>query len=160
MANMTFGVNIIPKANTNVTLGNSDNPWTITEPTITGSISMGRKSNTTVGDNSAAIGEDVEASGANCYATGTGTVANHLCQYVAGEYNVADASSASASERGTYIEIIGNGTASDALSNARSLDWSGNEYLKGDLYVGCGADSSGGTKVVKEGCTWGNIKGN
>ena len=47
-----------------------------------------------------------------------------------------------------YAEIIGNGTANDARSNARALDWEGNEYLKGDLYVGCSATSTGGTKII------------
>ena len=35
MANSTFGVNIIPKNNT-VTLGNSNSPWTIVSPAMTG----------------------------------------------------------------------------------------------------------------------------
>ena len=48
-----------------------------------------------------------------------------------------------------FAEIIGNGTGASARSNARALDWDGNEYLKGDLYVGCNADSTGGTKVAK-----------
>ena len=52
--------------------------------------------------------------------------------------------------KGIYAEIIGNGTADNARSNARALDWNGNEYLKGDLYVGCNADSTGGSKVATE----------
>ena len=47
-----------------------------------------------------------------------------------------------------YAEIIGNGTADDARSNARALDWDGNEYLQGNIYVGCNADSTGGTKLL------------
>ena len=35
MANSTFGVDIIPKNNT-VTIGNSDAPWTIVSPNMTG----------------------------------------------------------------------------------------------------------------------------
>ena len=35
MANMTFGVNILPKSNA-VTIGNSDHPWSITSPSLTG----------------------------------------------------------------------------------------------------------------------------
>ena len=47
-----------------------------------------------------------------------------------------------------YAEIIGNGTSNSARSNARVLDWDGNERLKGDVYVGCNADSTGGIKVA------------
>ena len=49
-----------------------------------------------------------------------------------------------------YIEIVGNGTTSDARSNARTLDWQGNERLRGNLYVNCNADSTGGSKVMAE----------
>jgi len=33
---------------------------------------------------------------------------------------------------------VGNGTAEDARSNARTLDWSGNETLQGSLTLGMG----------------------
>ena len=46
-----------------------------------------------------------------------------------------------------YAEIIGNGF-SDSKSNARALDWAGNEYLMGDLYVGCNSDSTNGKKII------------
>lgn len=55
--------------------------------------------------------------------------------------------------KSTFIEKIGNGElniitgALGAKSNARALDWNGNEYLNGDLYVRCNADSTGGFKV-------------
>ena len=49
---------------------------------------------------------------------------------------------------GLFAEIIGNGEA-NALSNARTLDWDGNERLKGDLYVGCNSDSTGGIKIAR-----------
>lgn len=48
---------------------------------------------------------------------------------------------------GLYAEMIGNGFAG-SRSNARSLDWAGNEYLAGDLYVHCEYDGTGGTKVT------------
>ena len=47
-----------------------------------------------------------------------------------------------------FIEIVGNGISDDTRSNARALDWDGNEHLKGSLYVGCNADSTGGTQVA------------
>lgn len=55
---------------------------------------------------------------------------------------------------GHYIESIGNGQfdletwTNTSVSNARALDWNGNEYLNGDLYVRCNANSTGGTKVA------------
>lgn len=60
-----------------------------------------------------------------------------------------DPSTNGAGARGTYAEIIGNGTDTSNRSNARALDWSGNERLMGDVYVGCNADSTGGTKLIK-----------
>ncbi len=56
-----------------------------------------------------------------------------------------------------FVEIVGNGTEDEDPSthemvrngsNARALDWNGNEFLQGDVYVGCNADSTGGTKVA------------
>ena len=76
------------------------------------------------------------ASGMYAHAEGTTTEANHKAQHVFGEYNMVDASTAAASERGTYVEIVGNGTTPNARSNARTLDWSGNEVLAGKLTVG------------------------
>ena len=47
-------------------------------------------------------------------------------------------------------EIVGNGTSDSDRSNARVLDWDGNERLKGWLYVDCNADSSGGKRVATQ----------
>ena len=144
-------------------------------PVFTGSISLGRAANTTVGSNSFAVGDNCEASaeeahaegryttasgyyshaegnytfatGMAAHAEGTVTIANHASQHTFGEYNVPDSSVADASSRGNYVEIVGNGTASNAQSNARALDWSGNEYLNGYLYVGCNASSGSGTRI-------------
>ncbi len=76
------------------------------------------------------------ASGNNSHSEGNRTVANHRCQHVFGEFNIADSSTAAATARGNYVEIVGNGTATNARSNARTLDWSGNEWLAGNLKVG------------------------
>ena len=48
------------------------------------------------------------------------------------------------------VFIIGNGTADDARSNAYTLDWDGTGHYKGDVYVGCNNDSTGGSKVATE----------
>ena len=71
------------------------------------------------------------ASGACSHASGKDTIANHKSQYVFGEYNIEDSSTAQNYDRGTYVEIVGNGTGKDSLSNARTLDWYGNEWIKG-----------------------------
>ena len=57
-------------------------------------------------------------------------------------YNVADTNASNSTERGNYIEIVGNGTANNARSNARTLDWDGNEVLAGKLTVGSGPSNS------------------
>lgn len=49
-----------------------------------------------------------------------------------------------------YAEIVGNGDNNLSRSNARALDWWGNEHLLGDLYVHCKPDSTGGKRVVAE----------
>lgn len=87
------------------------------------------------GDYSHAEGTYTTASGDYSHAEGLFTTANHRSQHVFGEYNVLDPSSATASSRGNYIEIVGKGT-NNSRSNARTLDWSGNEVLAGKLTVG------------------------
>ena len=47
-----------------------------------------------------------------------------------------------------FAEIVGNGADTNNRSNARALDWDGNEYLAGDLYVHALSNSTGGTKVA------------
>lgn len=99
------------------------------------------------GVDSFAQGYYTSASGYYSYAHGANTIANHKSQHVFGECNVEDPSSAAISARGTYVEIVGNGLGLNARSNARTLDWDGNERLKGDIYVNCNDDGSGGTKL-------------
>ena len=94
------------------------------------------------GTDSHSEGCSTKATSAYSHAEGYYTEAGSQYQHVSGKYNVVDSS-------GTYAEIIGNGLNSNNKSNARTLDWNGNEYLNGDLYVGCNADSTGGTKVAK-----------
>lgn len=90
------------------------------------------------GDRAHAEGAGTIASGANSHASGNKTIANHSEQFVFGEFNIADTSSAAATERGTYVEIVGNGDAENYRSNARTLDWNGNEVLAGKLTIGTG----------------------
>ena len=94
------------------------------------------------GDFSHAEGYQTIASGEASHAEGSSTIANHALQHVFGQYNIADDSTAEAHIRGNYIEIVGNGTNSSARSNARTLDWSGNEVLAGKLTVGVAGTNS------------------
>lgn len=73
------------------------------------------------------------ARGYYSHAEGYYTIANNRSQHVMGEYNVPDDSTAGVHVKGNYVEIVGNGTADDSLSNARTLDWSGNEVLAGTI---------------------------
>lgn len=151
---------------------NASDKMSSTNPVGTGSFSMNRKSGTTIGTNSVAVGYNVTASGAYSHAEGEsttasaieshaegysttasgqashaeggstraegyyshaegrGTKASRSCQHVFGEYNIRDTVGASGAQKGKYIEIVGNGTVS-VESNARTLDWSGNEWLAG-----------------------------
>ena len=84
--------------------------------------------------------DSTEASGMAAHADGYYTKANHRSQHVFGEFNTADASEAAATQRGNYVEIVGNGTGGAARSNARTLDWNGNEKLAGSLTLGMGTD--------------------
>lgn len=132
-------------------------------PAFTGSISMGRQAETTVGLRSIAVGNNAaatgnysgaignytvaggngavavgnksEATGNNSLASGEQTIANHRSQVAFGEYNVQDPNT-TYTGRGTYAEIVGNGTSNSARSNARTLDWNGNEWLAGNLTLG------------------------
>ncbi len=85
-----------------------------------------------------AEGQNTIASGRNSHSQGWRTIANHKSQFVFGNYNIADSSTADVNDIGTYIEIVGNGTAEETRSNARTLDWSGNEVLAGKLTLGAG----------------------
>ena len=88
------------------------------------------------GEASTAEGYIAYATGDYSHAGGKQTRAENRSQNVFGEFNVADPSGASATDKGTYVEIVGNGTANNARSNARTLDWSGNETLAGKLTLG------------------------
>lgn len=86
---------------------------------------------TASGNNAHAEGTSTSGTGTASHAEGFHTVADGDYQHVSGKYNVAD----TAGSKGVYAEIVGNGTES-ARSNARTLDWEGNEWLAGKLTVG------------------------
>lgn len=94
------------------------------------------------GKNSHAEGTNCRASGEASHAEGKGTDANSG-QHVQGKYNVED-------RFGNYAHIVGNGTNTDTNSNAHTLDWSGNAWFAGDVYVGStsGTNKDDGSKKL------------
>lgn len=91
------------------------------------------------GNNSHSEGISTTASGTASHAEGNLTVAKHYAQHVFGRMNIEDPSTSGIDSDGTYIEIVGNGNINNGIvtrSNARTLDWSGNEVLSGKLTVG------------------------
>lgn len=82
---------------------------------------------TASGSKSHAEGYYTKSSGKYSHAEGENTEAKGQSQHVSGKYNIVD-------NNNTYAEIIGNGTSS-TRSNARTLDWNGNEVLAGSLTI-------------------------
>ena len=83
------------------------------------------------------------ASGKSAHAEGYYCRATHHAQHVEGEYNILDTSTATADTRGTYVHIVGNGTADDARSNALTLTWGGDLWHSGKLLHGNNVSAEG-----------------
>ena len=97
--------------------------------TASGSQSHAEGATTTASGNCAhAEGASATASGEVSHAEGFNTIAASRYQHVGGKNNISD-------DNEIYAEIIGNGTSSNDRSNARTLDWQGNETLAGDLII-------------------------
>lgn len=125
-------------------------------PVGSGSFSMNRETDTETGIYSVALGWRPTASGPYSYAEGylataSGfvshaegycTMANGDYSHVQGKYNIAD-------EENKYAHIVGNG-ASSYNSNAHTLDWRGNAWFAGDVYVGStlGSNKDEGSKKL------------
>ena len=106
------------------------------------------------GEDSHAEGHSTEASGNDSHSEGKETIASGACshvegdntkalgysQHVQGAYNISDQDS---------VHIVGNGT-SKKRSNAHTLDWKGNAWFSGDVYVGStsGTNKDGGSKAL------------
>lgn len=93
------------------------------------------------------------AYGEGSHVEGGFNIAAGATQHVEGYCNAADPlyDYTNPSSRGKYIHITGNG-AYDARSNAHALDWNGNAYYAGNVYVaGDGKnDFSGAKKLATE----------
>lgn len=90
---------------------------------------------TASGDDSHAEGNLTKALGSHSHAEGDYTTASRSTQHVFGKYNIEDTNGLSSSN-GKYVEIVGNGSGIVQRSNARTLDWNGNEWLAGNLTLG------------------------
>ena len=97
-----------------------------------------------------AEGNGTTAEGNYSHAEGQYVTAKNRSQHAFGEYNKLDQSTASSSSRGNYVEIVGNGVDENTRSNARTLDWSGNENIAGMLRIGS-SSSTGGCLFKVEG---------
>ena len=73
-----------------------------------------------------AEGDHAIASGECSHAEGKYTIASGKVQHAQGKYNIEDTVSAN---------IVGNGESDSKRSNAYTLDWEGNAWFAGDVYV-------------------------
>jgi len=87
------------------------------------------KATETYGYASHAEGEGTTASGYASHAEGEWTIASSDYQHVQGVNNIPD-------EETKYAHIVGNGDFEGFQSNAHTLDWNGNAWFAGDVYVG------------------------
>lgn len=76
------------------------------------------------GDWAHAEGKNNVARGISAHVEGQGNIASYDYTHVQGKHNMT----------GNYAHIVGNGT-STKRSNAHVLDWSGNAWFAGDVYV-------------------------
>lgn len=107
--------------------------------TASGAYSHAEGGGTTAsGRSSHAEGGGTVASGDYSHAEGSNTTANHMAQHVFGMHNIPDDSIESSGTKGNYVEIVGNGLDVSRRSNARTLDWEGNESLAGGITLGMG----------------------
>ena len=90
----------------------------------------------TIGVSSHAEGYITEATGDYSHAEGYLTTASGECSHVQGKYNIPD-------HEYKYAHVVGNGSL--IASNAHTLDWEGNAWFAGDVYVGSAVKPHMGT---------------
>lgn len=93
-----------------------------------------------------AEGYDTIASGDYSHVEGGGTTASGDFSHVQGRFNIEDAEN-------KYAHIVGNGKYSydgSLNSNAHTLDWEGNAWFQGNIYLGGTGQENYATKVVTE----------
>lgn len=90
-----------------------------------------------------AEGIQTVAVGVNSHAEGYGTIASGEHQHAQGKFNIEDTEN-------KYAHIVGNGTDENNLSNAHILDWDGNAWFAGDVFINStsGIDKDEGSKKL------------
>lgn len=124
--------------NDDVNLGDQIDSWEFT---------LENKGNSAFGDYSHAEGCGTVARGYSSHAEGTNTFAIGECSYAGGNLTVSKGYNQHVFGRlnviddgNNYIEIVGNGDIQAfTRSNARTLDWQGNESLAGSITLGKGS---------------------
>lgn len=91
-------------------------------------------------------GRHTTASGEDSHAEGFYTHAASNQQHVQGKYNIIDRD-ANDVPLNTYAHIVGNGTSNTKRSNAHTIDWNGNAWFAGNIYVGGTSQNNGATMV-------------
>lgn len=84
-------------------------------------------------------GCDTRAYGDYSHAEGIGTDASGMYQHVQGRYNIPDEYDEDGNPVNRYAHIVGNGVLDGedlVRSNAHTLDWEGNAWFAGKVYVG------------------------
>lgn len=100
------------------------------------------------------LGNGTTANGWGAMASGIVTNAKGLGQHVFGSYNIPDSNTISEYyDSSEHLIIVGNGDIlgdNGVQSNAHTLDWSGNAWFAGDVYVGStsGTNKDSGSKKL------------
>ena len=86
------------------------------------------------------------------HAEGWDTIASGRSQHTQGEFSILDpdANPDNPDKRGKYAHIVGNGTDDERRSNAHTLDWSGNAWFAGNVYIGgTGQDDPNAKTIIQ-----------
>lgn len=92
-----------------------------------------------------ALGREARANGLYSIALGEGAIAKNQGSVAMGKWNVEDTT-------GTILHTVGNGTSSSARSNAHTIDNNGSAWFQGEVYVGSSTGvnkDSGSVKLAK-----------
>lgn len=117
-------------AGSEITLEGNDSHAEGYQTSVSGDYSHAEGQNTEVtGDYSHAEGLLTKVTQNYSHAEGNRTIAAGECQHVQGKHNIEDTES-------VYAHIVGNGNyISGRRSNAHTLDWNGNAWFSGDVYI-------------------------